>query len=141
MLQIRQPTPAHINDTPEIGDSFWYWYGTSGRRYIHSVYPVNCCPVLPGAVYLSVYRTADGRFEPLSIETASTVSQLSGTFTPAAGADEVHVHLLASSTEEARIIRADLREAVFGPALPEQPAPLVQHTLPSNAEHQLALQV
>ena len=141
MLQTRQPSPAHINDTPEIADRFWYWYGASGHRYIHSVYPVNRCPVVPGAVYLSVYRTADGRFEPLSIDTASTVSQLSGTFTPAAGADEVHVHLLASSTEAARTICADLRDAIFGPAQTGQPVPQVQYALLPDMQQQLALQI
>ena len=139
MLITRQPTPAHIHDTPEIGDRFWYWYGQSGRRYIHSVYPANACPVLPGAVYISVYRTADSRFEPLSIETAGTIDQMTGNYTPAAGADEVHVHLLAASTEGARAICTDLSTAIFGTSRPEQPAPQLQHSLLPGLQQQLAL--
>ncbi len=114
-MQIHsQPTPASINIDPHFNDRFWYWYGSSGERYIHSVYPAKACPVMPRAVYLSVRRLGDDRFVPLSIEVADAVGLLTNTYVPCDGADEVHVHLLADGDREARNICDDLKAGVFG---------------------------
>ena len=114
-MQIHtQPSPASINTDPHFNDRFWYWYGTSGDRYIHSVYPAKTCPVMPRAVYLSVRRLADDKFVPLSIEVADAVTLLTNSYVPCDGADEVHVHLLADGEREARTICDDLKAGVFG---------------------------
>ena len=109
-----QPRPALINDDPEFGDRFWYWYGASGCRYIHSVYPARHCPHLPGAVYISVYRLSESQFVPLAIEVSNPLGQIANRFRAAAGAGEVHVHLLAQCDEEVRRIRDDLKAGLFG---------------------------
>ena len=58
--------PMNIHGTPlsstllrdtESADRFWYWSGRSGRRYIHSVYPLASFPPLPGAVYIASRRS------------------------------------------------------------------------------------
>ena len=114
-MQIHtQPSPASINNDPHFNDRFWYWYGASGNRYIHSVYPAKACPVMPRAVYLSVRRLSDDRFVPLSIEIADAVSLLTNAYVACDGADEVHVHLLAEGDREARSICDDLKAGVFG---------------------------
>jgi hypothetical protein len=91
-------------------DRFWYWRGASGRRYIHSVYPADACPPLPGAVYVLVKRTG-------TLRTALAAGRLSvWSGSPPAGADsgacELHVHLMAESDAEAEAILADLAEAL-----------------------------
>jgi hypothetical protein len=85
---------------------FWYWYGASGRRYIHSVYDADACPPLPGAIYIAVkcigeMRTAlrVGRFPTFCLSVG----------VKECGADEIHVHLLARNEEEAAAIFADLQ--------------------------------
>lgn len=119
-----QPSPASINNDPHFNDRFWYWYGASGDRYIHSVYPARSCPVMPRAVYLSVRRLCDDKFVPLSIEVADAVGLLTSTYVPCDGADEVHVHLLAEGDREARSICDDLKAGVFGRSVnkPAEPA-------------------
>jgi hypothetical protein len=107
-----QPTPASINIDPQIQDRFWYWHGGSGQRYIHSAYPADRCPLLPGAVYLSVRKLAEDRFVPLAVETCSVLDGIAGFLMAADGADEVHVHLLADTTRDARKVRDDLKTAL-----------------------------
>ncbi len=95
-------------------DRFWYWYGASGTRYIHSVYGIDSAPLLPGAVYIAARR----------IDERTCQAVACGTITPAeiadaarffamlrnAGAEELHVHLLASCPAEAAQIRRDLEK-------------------------------
>ncbi|MDE2444944.1 MAG: hypothetical protein KGO94_02120 [Alphaproteobacteria bacterium] len=99
-----------------MADRFWYWQGISGRKYIHSVYDVECCPPLPGAVYVGVKRAghlrvavAVGRFLPfwdkaLPESDADRLRRL--------GVDEVHVHLLARSADGAEAVLQDLAKAM-----------------------------
>lgn len=118
-----QPSPASINVDPAFEDRFWYWYGVSDQRYIHSVYPAKACPVLPRAVYLSVRRLPNDQFIPLSIEVADAVGLLTDSYVACDGADEVHVHLLADGDREARAICDDLKVGVFGYARNRKAAP------------------
>ncbi len=104
-------------------DRFWYWYGASGRRYIHSVYEMDSAPLLPGAVYIAARRINERTCQALAC----------GTITPAdiadaarffamlrsAGAEELHVHLLASCPNEAARIRKALEDLM---ELPEHRA-------------------
>ncbi len=93
-------------------DRFWYWYGASGTRYIHSVYGIDSAPLLPGAVYIAARRidertcqaVACGTITPAEIADAARFF----TMLRNAGAEELHVHLLASCPAEAVQIRRDL---------------------------------
>ncbi len=115
--------PARIrSDGCPREDRFWYWYGASGTRYIHSVYEIDSAPLLPGAIYIAARRIDERTRQAIGC----------GTITPAeiadaarffatlrsAGAEELHVHLLASCPAEAARIHEDL-EALM--ELPEHP--------------------
>jgi hypothetical protein len=115
MLIHGSPITAEAPSDPAIKDRFWYWTGASGRRYIHSVYPVNDCPPLPGAVFVLVKREGPlrivvgmGRFSPFwdGVGRGYGPNGLAQ-----AEADEVHVHLLAKSLAERDAILNDLRDA------------------------------
>jgi hypothetical protein len=100
----------------DMKERFWYWTGKSGQKYIHSVYDLDACPRLPGAVYVAVKRlgqvrtaVAVGRFAPfwdktLGLDDVAKLESL--------GADEVHVHLLARSPDMAEAIKLDLASAL-----------------------------
>jgi hypothetical protein len=118
VLMLIHGTPLTL-DTPtdaDVTSRFWNWQGTSGQKYIHSVYELDACPPLPGAIYVAVKRAghlrialAVGRFAPfwdktLGDDEFATLESL--------GADEVHVHLLARSPEMAEDIKFDLASAL-----------------------------
>jgi hypothetical protein len=94
-------------------DRFFYWRGASGRRYIHSVYPADSHPPLPGAVYVLVRRTG-------TLRTAIAVGRLSvwsgaAPVDAAAGPCELHVHLMTENEAGAEAVRADLAMALEMP--------------------------
>jgi hypothetical protein len=95
---------------------FWYWFGASGRRYIHSVYPVDVCPPLPGAIFLAVKRIGNlrtvldvGRF-PVTFDVKPSGRCNVKIGNPAV--NEIHVHLLAKCETDAEAIVNDLRAAL-----------------------------
>ena len=101
----------------ELKDRFWYWSGASGKRYIHSVYPLDACPPLPGAIFTLVRCLPNG--ERIALEVgrfnenwdyidAMIADKACGINT----ADEIHVHLLASSSDNADTITRDLERAI-----------------------------
>jgi hypothetical protein len=115
MLIHGTPIAADFPSDPDFKDRFWYWTGASGRKYIHSVYGLEDCPPLPGAIYVAVSREGPlrlvmgiGRFTPFwdgplgERELASLRRQ---------GVDEIHVHLLAKSPAVADAVLEDLRQA------------------------------
>ena len=116
--------PSRINDDAEFNDRFWYWQGASGASYIHSVYPADACPPLPGALFISVRRTAEGRRIAIAIGRFDELSGLAGSAASPAGADELHVHMLARDGREGERILEDLRAAFRLPVIgrPAQPA-------------------
>ena len=100
----------------DMADRFWYWQGTSGRKYIHSVYSLDCCPPLPGAVYVGVKRAGHfriavtvGRFTPFWDK---TLPEKDTARLQRLGVDEVHVHLLARGSDAADVIVKDLSSAL-----------------------------
>lgn len=117
MLIHGSPISAELPSDPGLQDRFWYWHGASGRKYIHSVYAPDCCPPLPGAIYVAVRRKGNlrialsvGRFTPfwdgvMMSSEAAHVARL--------GIDEIHVHLLAKSAVAAEDVLADLRDAML----------------------------
>lgn len=115
MLIHGTPIAADFPSDPSFKDRFWYWTGASGRKYIHSVYALEDCPPLPGAIYVAVRRQGPlrvvmgiGRF------TAFWDGPLGGRDLQALrarGVDEIHVHLLAKSSEVAIATLGDLQQA------------------------------
>jgi hypothetical protein len=98
-----------LSDTPGT-DRFWFWRGSSGRKYIHSIYELGQCPPVPGAIYVAVRRVgglrqavAVGRFASVWDEDWSAFRRIK--------ADEVHVHLLARDHAHAEAILGDLAKA------------------------------
>jgi hypothetical protein len=118
MLIHGYPITASLPTDPHFKDRFWYWSGASGRKYIHSVYALDECPPLPGAIYVAVRREGTlrvalgiGRFTafwdgPLGVRDLQRLE--------AQDIDEIHVHLLAKSPEAADAILQDLVEAFDG---------------------------
>jgi hypothetical protein len=95
------------------------WRGASGREYAHSVYGLIECPPLPMAGYVLVRRDERGRCQPLSVgvgqSDAPTLNLAHVRQRGAqAGANEVHLHLGATSEAERRLVACDLRAGIFG---------------------------
>lgn len=116
MMISGAPLTVDIPSDPAFKDRFWYWRGASGKKYIHSVYAVEDCPPLPGAIYVAVrsqgnLRTvmALGRFTPFwdNVVTGRSLDRLR-----ASGVTEIHVHLLAKSPDQCEAILADLEGAL-----------------------------
>jgi hypothetical protein len=97
---------------------FHFWTGASGKRYVHTVYSLFDCPPLSLASYVLVRRANKTERSVLAIGRLShdqaslnlaEIRQRAATL----GADEVHVHLLASTISECQAIEVDLRTAQF----------------------------
>ena len=109
-----KPELATLDSVTALDDRFHFWSGASGRRYVHSVYDLVDCPEVPAANFLLVHRDADGRRSVLAI---GHVTNSAGSLNLAEirhrgarlGANEVHVHLLAPSAQQHRIVELDLR--------------------------------
>ena len=102
----------------DCGPRFHFWTGASGKRYVHTVYSLFDCPPVGIASYVLVRRVAKNERTVLAIgrlthEQASMnlaeIRQRAATL----GADEVHVHLLATSLSECQAVEVDLRTAQF----------------------------
>jgi hypothetical protein len=109
------PAPAQPTDT---APRFHFWTGASGKRYVHTVYSLFDCPPLGIASYVLVRRASRAERTVLAIGRLSNeqgslnlaeIRQRAATL----GADEVHVHLLATSVSECQAVEIDLRTAQF----------------------------
>lgn len=124
--------PAKICAEHRFRRAFHYWFGASGERYLHTVYPLVECPELPRANFILVGRDADGA--RLAIRVGQTRDD-AGSLNRARlrhlgallGAVEVHVHLLAENREERCAVEADLR-AAHSHARRGQNDPLIDET-------------
>lgn len=97
---------------------FLFWTGSSGARYVHTIYPLFDCPPLDCANYILVKRHSGGRRTVVSIGRAAqdgATGSLADVRRHAAdlGANEVHVHLLAGSATASRAIETDLKDALI----------------------------
>ncbi|MCC7253028.1 hypothetical protein [Hyphomicrobium sp.] len=111
-----QPQLATLDSTSELNDRdrFHFWSGASGQRYVHTVYDLFECPEVPAANFLLVRRDASGHRSVLAI---GHLKHNAGSLNLAElrhrgarlGANEVHVHLLAPSAHERRVVELDLR--------------------------------
>ncbi len=108
--------PAIVGDND--GQEFRFWTGSSGQRYVHSVFSLIGCPEIPPVVYALLHCDANGRRTILRVgrvehdapslnlaEIRHRGAQL--------GANEVHVHFLGSSERQRRLVELDLRSAHF----------------------------
>ena len=110
------PVSAKLPDDLGLGERFWYWRGASGRSYIHSIYPADACPPLPGAVYVAV-RNSGGYREALAVGRFAScwdgsLRGFEASRLLPAGADEIHVHLLTRDSSAADAVLDDLVSAI-----------------------------
>jgi hypothetical protein len=104
-------------------ERFQFWTGSSGRRYVHTVYNLIDCPALPQCNYMLVRRDEDGVRQIVDVNRAtsetSTLNLAEIRMKGARlGATEVHVHLLASSAREAKSMQSDLQAGLVVETLP-----------------------
>lgn len=116
------PVPLGLNDNPQAGYSalkviaderFCAWKGKSGTRYVASIYGFDDCPDYENVVALAVRRAADGSRTiidgldlgpfPLFALDGDIINRAR-----AAGANEIHLHLLAETAAERQAALYDL---------------------------------
>lgn len=108
-----------LNSLDEFRDRFWYWQGKSGTRYIHSIYAPDACPPLPGAIFVTVQKLANGKrvavdFGRFSEDWDFVQGLVEDYRVGFSKIDEIHVHLLARSDDNADEVLKDIA-AGFGP--------------------------
>lgn len=108
--------PALVCAEAEFAHAFHYWRGSSGNRYLHSVYSLIGCPALPQANYILVRRHEDGTRDALVFgQTKADANSLNLAHLrhegAKLGANEVHIHLLADTDEARDSVEADLSGA------------------------------
>jgi hypothetical protein len=115
------------------GARFWYWRGASGRKYIHSVYRLDSCPPVPGAIYVAVKWIGGERCAISAGRFSSYWDGSMGGLARAAlsnvDADEVHVHLLAGNNAAAENVLSDLVNAFPRPRTEAKSVGLVDLTM------------
>jgi hypothetical protein len=120
------PPPATAERAIDDAARCQLWRGASGRRYVHTVYSLIECPPVPQATYVLARRAGDGSCQVLHIASGESdaptlnlarIRQRGATL----GANEVHVHFLAGTAGERRLVACDLRAGLFG-ALSAEPA-------------------
>ena len=117
--------PTTLKETEE--HEFRFWTGSSGQRYVHSVFSLIGCPELPSVVYALFHSDSDGNRTVLRVgrvehdcpslnlaEVRHRGAQL--------GANEVHVHFLAGSERQRRLVELDIRSAHFAELGEESPS-------------------
>jgi hypothetical protein len=125
------PEPVDLGLPQDLPARLHFWRGASTKRYVHTVYSLIECPPLPRALYLLVRRNENGRREVLHIgcsESDAPTLNLARVRQRGAqlGANEVHVHFLAESEAERRLVTCDLRAGQFG-ALSAEPSDVSRH--------------
>lgn len=117
------PAPAPAYHAPAL-ERFHFWCGASGESYVHTVYRLIDCPAVPASNYVLVRRSADGSCVALGVGTVAEeapslnlarLRQQGATL----GANEVHVHLLAGTPRQAKLVEFDLRSAYLTAASAE----------------------
>lgn len=121
-FRVRRPAiPAGLaveGSAFESQTRFHFWTGASGKRYVHTVYSLFDCPPVGVANYVLVKRESKTQRSVLAMGRLSSdcttlnlaeIRQRGATL----GADEVHIHLLATSAQESQAVEVDLRTAEF----------------------------
>jgi hypothetical protein len=114
--QLPVDPPAWVDvAAPAVGEPrFHFWSGASGQRYVHTIYSLLECPELPAGNFVLVCRTSTGRRLAMSVgRTTQLCTSLNlaevRQRAAAIGANEVHVHLLAETAHQSKLIEFDLR--------------------------------
>jgi hypothetical protein len=116
--ETNQPVQDTAPTVSENPPRFHFWTGASGKRYVHTVYSLFDCPTIEDANYILVRRADKATRTVLAIgrlcnQNASLNLAEIRQHASALGADEVHVHLLATSEQEALAVEEDLITAQF----------------------------
>jgi hypothetical protein len=113
---------ATLPEDSGLGERFWYWRGTSGQSYIHSIYAPDHCPPVAGAVFVIVRKTGGMRTALAIGRFGADGLRPEGTLVPSPG-DEIHVHLLAREGDAAEGVLRDLAASLEDGVLPARPEP------------------
>ena len=92
---------------------FHAWRGRSGRRYVVSIYPAGAAPDYAEAVVIAVRRVGALR---VILAVAAVEPGGPSAAAVAAGADELHFHLMAADAQARAAVAADLGQALAPPA-------------------------
>ena len=112
----RAPRAASASLAFGLAHEHAFWTGTSGIRYVHTVFGLFDCPELPNANIVLARRAANGRAEAIyngRVEHDAPSLNLADVRHTAAtlGATEVHVHFLGAGAEQRALIEADINGA------------------------------
>ena len=118
-IRASRSAPKHVlplaaQAVGQATPSCHFWTGASGRRYVHTVYTLFDCPEVPSGNFMLVHRDTRGRRSVLAIgdlrHSAASLNLAELRQRGARlGANEVHIHLLAETAHERRLIEVDLR--------------------------------
>lgn len=117
-IRARRLAPAHEargnKPEPRLVERFHFWSGASTKRYVHTVYSLLECPEMSCGTFALVRRDDKGRREALSfgrLTHAAPSLNLAEIRQRGAmlGANEVHIHLLAATDHEMKLVEFDLR--------------------------------
>ena len=98
------------------GCRFEFWAGATGTCYVHSVFALHACPPIPKSVFLIVTRDSNGAqtihhvgqcTHDTDTLNLAYIRQTAAEF----GANEVHVHFLASGHRDRAQVAFDLSAA------------------------------
>lgn len=120
-LALNQPLVGLVGS--DLARRFLHWRGASGRRYLFSIFPlhratsIDEAPRFHDAVVLAVVRDAAGERRILVADETGALPDLFYTSAQlrdavAAGANEIHVHLLAESVSGRAALLRDLDNAL-----------------------------
>lgn len=108
-----QPKPE-----PRLIERFHFWSGATGKRYVHTVYSLWDCPELQSGAYILCRADTQGRREALA---TGRLTHRAASLNLAEirqrgallGANEVHVHLLATTDHDMKLVEFDIRTGQF----------------------------
>ncbi len=117
--------PALVCREAQVTQPFHYWRGASGQRYLHTVFPLFDCPLMPKVNYILVQCDRDGTRRPLDIgQTVSDADSLNLAHlrrkAALLGANEIHIHFLSETVRERASAEADLSSRQLGRTAPSR---------------------
>ncbi len=112
--EIMGNMPAQVTRNRSFAGAFHYWCGSSGARYLHTVFDPDALPELDGAVYLAVRRDLDGRRTAIDagiIDNRPGIARYGQALAHArhSGANEIHLHLMADTARQRRDVLDDIK--------------------------------
>lgn len=119
MFPIPANEPALACREAEIAQSYHYWRGASGRRYLHTVFSLVDCPLMPKANYILVHCGLDAVRRPLDVgQTLSDADSVNLAHlrhkAARLGANEIHIHFLSETASARDATEADIAMRQLG---------------------------